>query len=172
MNELVLSLTIGPTPASAGIDRLSRELLTISGSTSVISVLSVSPILGDHEALDQLLHPSRWTIYRAQTIQSAVAILKQKRPPLLLCERDLGAGTWKEILEEVKPLVDPPLLIVASRLADEHLWAEALNLGAYDVLAKPFDAMELTRTLTSAWMHWCAPRAGAKRLKVMTAAAG
>jgi DNA-binding NtrC family response regulator len=38
-------------------------------------------------------------------------------------------------------------------LADEHLWAEALNLGAYDVLAKPFDPTEVVRTLSQAWLH-------------------
>jgi DNA-binding response OmpR family regulator len=45
-------------------------------------------------------------------------------------------------------------LIVTSRLADEKLWAEALNLGAYDVLAKPFDRQELVRTANLAWLHW------------------
>lgn len=135
-------------------------------------MLSVSPVLGDQDALDQLLHPPRWTIYRAQTLKSAVAILKQKRPPLVLCERDLGPETWREMLEEMTLVIDPPLLIVTSRFADEHLWAEALNLGAYDVLAKPFDAMELTRTLTSAWLHRCDPQDVAKRPKVMKAASG
>jgi DNA-binding response OmpR family regulator len=71
------------------------------------------------------------------------------------------------MLEDMTLLVDSPLLIVVSRLADEHLWAEALNLGAYDVLAKPFDAMELSRTLTSAWLRWCALKVVAKRPKVM-----
>jgi DNA-binding response OmpR family regulator len=36
-------------------------------------------------------------------------------------------------------------------LADDHLWAEVLNLGGYDVLAKPFDGCELFRALSSAW---------------------
>jgi len=48
--------------------------------------------------------------------------------------------------------------MVASRFADERFWAEALNLGAYDVLAKPFDAEEVNRTLTSAWMRWRTPQ--------------
>jgi FixJ family two-component response regulator len=43
---------------------------------------------------------------------------------------------------------------VTSRLADEYLWAEALNLGAYDVLAKPFDTSEVMRVVASAWRHW------------------
>jgi len=57
------------------------------------------------------------------------------------------------VLAETLKLPDPPLLIVASRLADEYLWAEALNPGAYDVLAKPFDAEEVIRVLRSAWFH-------------------
>jgi hypothetical protein len=47
----------------------------------------------------------------------------------------------------------PPLLIVPYRLADEYLWAEALNLGAFDVLAKSFDGNEVDRTLGLAWRH-------------------
>ena len=57
-------------------------------------------------------------------------------------------------MENILVLPDPPVLIVTSRLADEYLWAEALNLGAYDVLAKPFDASEVIRVLYSAWRHW------------------
>jgi len=48
----------------------------------------------------------------------------------------------------------PPMLIVASRTADEYLWAEALNLGAYDVLSKPYRAAEVVRVLSMAWLHW------------------
>jgi len=44
----------------------------------------------------------------------------------------------------------PPLLIVASRLADERLWAEVLNLGGYDVLLKPFEPAELRRVIGNA----------------------
>jgi DNA-binding response OmpR family regulator len=35
-------------------------------------------------------------------------------------------------------------------LADDYLWSEALNLGAYDVLAKPFDVEEVVRTVDAA----------------------
>jgi len=51
-------------------------------------------------------------------------------------------------------LPDPPFLVVTSRLADDRLWAEALNLGAYDVLAKPFDKTEVNRIVRSAWLRW------------------
>ena len=56
--------------------------------------------------------------------------------------------------EYISQLPDPPLLIVTSRLADERLWAEALSLGAYDVLAKPFDPEEVVRIVGFAWKNW------------------
>jgi DNA-binding response OmpR family regulator len=58
------------------------------------------------------------------------------------------------MLQQLRNMKDPPFLIVASPFADERLWAEALNVGAYDVLAKPFDANEVIRTLSSAWRRW------------------
>ena len=72
----------------------------------------------------------------------------------MVTERDLAPGSWRDLLNNFLLLPDPPVLVVASRLADEYLWAEALNLGAYDVLAKPFDAFEVMRVLGSAWRHW------------------
>jgi FixJ family two-component response regulator len=48
----------------------------------------------------------------------------------------------------------PPLLVVTSKNADDALWAEALNLGAYDVLSKPFDKTEVMRIISLAWLHW------------------
>jgi hypothetical protein len=37
---------------------------------------------------------------------------------------------------------------------DDRLWAEALNLGAYEVLVQPFDPEEVTRVVFSAWRNW------------------
>jgi FixJ family two-component response regulator len=71
-----------------------------------------------------------------------------------VCERDLLPGTWIDVLEHVKALPRAPSLIVASRLADDSLWAEALNLGAWDVLAKPFDRSEVIRSVKSGWQRW------------------
>jgi DNA-binding response OmpR family regulator len=66
----------------------------------------------------------------------------------------LPPGSWKDVLEQVAILPDPPSLIVTSQLADERLWAEALNLGAFDVLAKPFDSAEAMRVVGAAWRAW------------------
>ena len=102
---------------------------------------------------NELLPEPQWSVYRANGVLSALTLFLQLRPvPVVLCE-DFRPGAWRELLVHTALLPDPPSIIVASRLADECLWAEALNLGAYDVLAKPFDIAELTRSLRLAWLH-------------------
>jgi DNA-binding response OmpR family regulator len=116
----------------------------------------------DHASLEGILRCSqcdlrptcKWQLNACPTLASALAALRKVRVPVVVCESDLRPGTWKEVLEELSTLPDPPLLIVTSRLADERLWAEALNLGAYDVLAQPFDGMEVTRIVSMAWLRW------------------
>lgn len=70
------------------------------------------------------------------------------------CERDLAPGAWKDMLDEAFALPQSPCVIVTSRLADEYLWAEALNVGAYDVLAKPFEREEVVRIVSLASRSW------------------
>ena len=79
--------------------------------------------------------------------------MAQGEIPIVISEGDLPWGSWQTILQITSLVAEPPLLIVASRFADERLWAEALNLGAWDVLAKPFDAEEVLRVVASAWRH-------------------
>jgi len=74
--------------------------------------------------------------------------------PVVLCERDLPGGTWRRLFVETRDLAHPPRLIVVSRLADERLWAEVLNLGGHDVLATPFAADEVRRVLSYAVDSW------------------
>ena len=95
-----------------------------------------------------------WQLNACPTLASALTALGKAGVPVVVCESDLRPGTWKEVLEELRTLPDPPLLIVTSRFADERLWAEALNLGAYDVLAQPFDGMEVARIVGMAWLRW------------------
>jgi DNA-binding NtrC family response regulator len=126
------------------------------------SVLSVSPIAEDHFALEQLLSDTRWPapatapaqLSRTATLTAALVALRRAEYAVAICERDLGDATWKDLLECTRQLMNPPLLIVTSRLADEYLWAEALNLGAHDVLAKPFEPEEVMRVVGLACLRW------------------
>ncbi|MGC8791861.1 MAG: response regulator [Bryobacteraceae bacterium] len=118
------------------------------------AILVVSPAPEDHALLAPLLDRCGRKMYTARSYREAVAVLCRDRFSVVLCERDLPDGKWKDLLSQIAPLADPPCLIVISHAADEYLWAEVLNLGGYDVLAKPFDPQEVLRVVTLACDHW------------------
>jgi DNA-binding NtrC family response regulator len=134
--------------------RSMRRPPTVDLGSDVITVLSVSPIRDDHDILGRVLNRKNWIIQRADSLASGVAKLRQNRAPVVISEQDLLPGTWREVWAEAARLPIPPFFIVTSRLADEYLWAEALNIGAYDVLAKPFDAVEVNHVVSLAWLNW------------------
>lgn len=134
--------------------RVLRKPPVIDGHVRLTSLLSVSPVGADHDALQQLLRPDRWTVYKARTLGAALVILTTKQFPVVVCESDLGQGSWREMLAQMVRVENSPSLVVTSRLADERMWVDALTLGAYDVLAKPFDARELKRVIGLAWRDW------------------
>lgn len=119
-----------------------------------VPLLSVSPADADHAALRELLADTQWQLSEARSLGSALRTLRHDPISLILCERDLQPGTWKDLLDQISVLPSPPSLIVTSRHANEELWVEALDAGAYDLLAKPFDAREFHRTLFQAWLRW------------------
>jgi len=141
-------------------------------AAAVGTVLSISPIEDDHNSLEQIFSGFRWTLHRALTLSSAIAFLAKKRASVVICECDLAPGTWKDMLEGAAGLPRPPLVIVTSRLADECLWAEALQVGAYDVLAKPFETAEVLRIVSLASRGWHAqhPRSRVPKTRQLHAA--
>jgi len=125
----------------------------------ILTVFSVSPDDQDHVVLGRILGSSKRThlkfeVETSATLASALAVLEKSRIPIVLVERDFPQGSWRDLLDNAARLPAPPLLIVTSRLADERLWAEAINVGAYDVLSKPFDVQEVCRVVEGAWRHW------------------
>ena len=116
-----------------------------------IALLSLSPCAEDHEAIADMLP---WPIHRATTLPAAMVLLHRHQISAVMCERDLPPHSWKDLLAHVSTVPKPPLVIVTSRHADDYLWAEALNLGAHDVLAKPFDLAEVKRALIFAVRNW------------------
>lgn len=95
-----------------------------------------------------------WDVRPEPSVQSVLAAIDREPIAIVICDRDWIADDWKSLLDRFAALPRPPLLIVASRLADDYLWAEALNLGAYDVIAKPFEASEVVRIAGLACAHW------------------
>ena len=116
-------------------------------------ILSISAIPEDHCILRSILNDSQLRIVKSRTCKEAIARLCRRHMPVVICESDLPDGTWRDVLNQINTLAYRPVLIVTSRLADDHLWAEVLNLGGYNVLAKPFRESEVRHVVASLRMH-------------------
>jgi len=90
-------------------------------------------------------------LHKTRSLESAMDLLRCAPVPVVVTERDLPAGNWKDVLAAIQRLPQTPLLIVTARLADEHLWAEVLHLGGYDVLSQPFQVAESLWVFGNAW---------------------
>jgi DNA-binding NtrC family response regulator len=113
-------------------------------------VLFISPHRGDAGVLSRMLSSAPLDVDHARGLHDAAAMLRRNRFSAILTESTLPDGCWKDVLALADPGPQPCAVIVTDRLADDLLWAEALNLGAYDVLAQPFDSGEVVRILLNA----------------------
>ncbi len=136
----------------------------VTNSRKVL-ILSVGPMDEHNAALGDILQRSDWPagtdtagrLFVCSNLDECLSTVRKARIPIVLCDTD---SNWRRLLDEFRELPESPYVIVTSRLADDRLWSEALNLGAYDVLAKPFERSEVVRVLTMAWMRWNARSTG------------
>jgi DNA-binding NtrC family response regulator len=113
-------------------------------------VLAVSGSPEELEQLQRLFAGSSWSLQTVGTVAETEKWLGQNTAAVVLCNAQLPDGDWKDILQLTAQMDGSANLVVASRRADERLWAEVLNLGGYDVLALPANATELFRTVSGA----------------------
>jgi DNA-binding NtrC family response regulator len=114
------------------------------------AVLFVSPHEDDAHRLSQMLSPLPLVFDHVPDLQHARAMLGQCRYPVILTAAGLPDGSWLDVLSLADALAPGAEVIVTDRHADSRFWAEALNLGAYDLLAQPFYETEVRRILSNA----------------------
>ena len=138
----------------------SEESIPSPEGTAV--ALAVSPLPADRARLREILSQGNWELHEASDCCGALALLRNQRVAVLLCERDHSDGNWEDLLKATARLPDPPNLVVFSRLADEVLWAKVLNLGGFDVLRRLSSrrglASHLRRLEPLGMRLWCEQR--------------
>jgi len=123
-------------------------------SQKVVKVLLISPFDEDHQHLSDILKHSNWQQHGVRTQKESLDFLRDNVTPVVICESELPDGSWRDVLSQFGRMRCPPFLVVTSRLADDRLWSEALNLGAYNVLAKPLNMTEVFHVISLAWLSW------------------
>jgi two-component system response regulator PilR (NtrC family) len=111
-------------------------------------VLFVSPNLQDARSLAQMLDDVSLPLVHAISLKEAASKLETDNFKVVLTEATLEDGTWLDVLKVARSTATE--LVVTHPWADARFWAEAINLGAYDLLAQPFLGTEVRRVLASA----------------------
>jgi DNA-binding response OmpR family regulator len=109
-------------------------------------LLVISPVQEDHIFIQNALRDQEIPVLGVSTAREGLALLRHRPARLVIAEKELPDGDWKHLLTALAEMSCPPLLIVASRQADDCL-------GGYDVLAKPFSREELSRVAQQAYAH-------------------
>ena len=116
-----------------------------------VRVLAVFASGEDRRSLGRMFSSFSWNarfIYKSGDLPDA---LKKFDPDVVLTDATMVDGKcWRDILGKAGERSCFPPVIVSSRLADERLWAEVLNLGGYDLLVQPFDAREVHHVVSMA----------------------
>ncbi len=116
---------------------------------SDVPLLVVSSDERDHSSLRRILS-NEYQLHRATGRREALSFVRRHRPGVVVCDQVFADGDWRDLLHDLQHEQQMPPLIVSSRLADDRLWAEVLNLGGYDLLNKPFAASEVSRVVNLA----------------------
>lgn len=116
-----------------------------------VPILSVGGSAQDHNHLCRIFSGPPWHISSVSGCLEAIAHLTWHRVPVILCERRLPDGSWRDILGYAAQYAVAPVLIVAAPSADDRLLAEVSDYGGFGVLCKPFRCRELRRAVASAW---------------------
>jgi DNA-binding NtrC family response regulator len=113
-------------------------------------VLFISGRPEDAGRLSQMLLRLPIVLDHVESLAHARTQLQESDYTVVLTEAALPDGNWLDVLHLARQSPTELEIIVTDPHADARFWAEALNLGAYDLVSQPFYEPEVRRILYNA----------------------
>lgn len=113
-------------------------------------ILIVDDELSMRELLEYMLTREGYRATCAENGRQAVALVEQNSFDLMLCDMRLGDLSGLDVLRACKKHHPDTVVIMISAYASTETAVEAMNLGAYDYVPKPFNKDELLETVAKA----------------------
>lgn len=113
--------------------------MQLSWEADGASVIAVAPTESDRRRVREILASNGISVREAASLEQALAEV----PASVVLYDSEGEEPWSEALVHLMGRWPNARFVLVSRLADEQLWIQALEAGAYDLLAKPFEPIEL-----------------------------
>ncbi|HMD98162.1 MAG TPA: response regulator [Terriglobia bacterium] len=113
----------------------------------------------------QILRTQQIKIIETKTCQdAAIEIAKADPPHLVFTDTSLPDGSCLDIIRLARQAAQPVNVIVASRIADLHLYIEAMEHGAFDFISGSCLISDLAYILHQAAENVIQLRTGTERL--------
>ena len=110
---------------------MTRRLLIVDDEQSLLDFLGI------------LFRDEGYEVVTAESVSEAREVLSRSKPDLVLCDILMPDGNGLDLLEEIKKREDPPPVLMMTAYTSTRSAIEAMKLGAYDYVSKPFDNDEL-----------------------------
>jgi DNA-binding response OmpR family regulator len=118
--------------------------------------IAILAVLIDRQDTDlqRVIAHTRWQMKVVHSVAEAVDAISTLPIAVVLCDRELDDGDWLDVVRATDNVNPQPPTIVLSDRKDDHLWAEVLNRGGYDLLLRPLNAREVYSLVPMAWRRW------------------
>lgn len=126
----------------------------IDDRDNFVSALMAGTVAESRLLVREVFRASGWRLYEAAGRKQALACLARFPVHVVIASCQIPDWTWKQVWRDLARRPHPPQLVVTSRAADDSLWCEVLNWGAYDLLREPLRREEVARVISSARRHF------------------
>ena len=138
-------MAVNPKTKETRLDAASGS----AGPGVVFAALGISAHREDLARLREIFNRMGWKLREARSWREASSVLSAHWLPVVLCDRSLPDGDWKDVVSLTAPLLDSPRVIVMSESSSSSWTAEVTEMGAYAVLAKPIKEDDVIQVMTA-----------------------
>ncbi|MCC6587008.1 MAG: response regulator [Bryobacterales bacterium] len=118
---------------------------------SEVSVLGVSGSVQVRRAINLALTQAGWSCRQVDNCTEALKTIEATGARVVVTDTNLSDGTWRDLVDAARQQPDPPAVVVTSPHADEALWTDVIEHGAFDLVRVPGESTEFLRVVRLAF---------------------
>lgn len=112
-------------------------------------LLIIDDEVGVRESL-RMVFGKDFRILEADSLDAALPQVRESKPAVVLLDLLMPKTDGMEALKQIKALHPQCEVIMLTAVSSKHVAASALEAGAFDFVAKPFDVVDLRRKVDQA----------------------
>ena len=114
-------------------------------------LMLVDPDVQVQELVNEVFSPESTEVIFEESLESCEKVLRDNSLlDVVLMDLTNPVERYFELVSQLRAMCPRMEIILISRIADDYLWVESIQRGAYDLLPKPLDRNELYRVVTNA----------------------